>query len=320
MNGPEVPRLEVEVLTAKPRVEKVPRSHVSVELGHLYMEDLVRGQESLRRHFARIKPWADFVRSRYAPPLRVSTCFLVDDYFSAIATPKELVPELIEAAEAEGLVIDYLARESACASVGELSPAELVMAKVIPDPPPGTNGRRPPAQQSGWLTNSQGMNRPEAVTEAMTRLPNWTPPRQNGAQSHSICMDVQLWDNAGGRRRWSCALLAAVWQLLRLGVLRCEGEAILRPDDPPGEYPDRWDDLPPVVRLNERAQPFFAFGTMTVLETRFAEVEAAVRMILSQVVVDPVVSVQIADQAAAQGIELPNDLVRRVSHVFSDGI
>jgi hypothetical protein len=320
VSGPGIPEIEVEVLTAKPRVELVPRSHLSMELGHLYMEDLVRGPESLRRHFATIKPWADFVLSRYGSPHRISTCFLVDDYFSTITTPKELVPELLEAAAAEGLSIDYLARESGCAAVGPVSPAALVMARVVPDPPQGTSGLRPPAHETGWLTNSEGMVRAGGVDEAMAGFRNWEPPRENGAQSHSICMDVQLWDNEDGSRTWSCAFLSAVWQLMRLGLLRHEGKAIVTPGPWAAEYPDHWDDLPSVIRLNERAHPFCAFRTMTVLETRFAGVEAAVRMILSQVVVDPIVSAQVVEQAKAQRIDLPNDLVRRVSHVFSDGV
>jgi hypothetical protein len=75
-----------------------------------------------------------------------------------------------------------------------------------------------------------------------------------------------------------------------------------------------------VIRLAERAQPFYAFRTLTILETRFAQVEAAVRLILSQVAVDPVVGAQTQQQAAAQSVDLPDDIVRRVSHVFSDGI
>jgi hypothetical protein len=312
------PEIEVEVVTARPRVEMVPRSHLSIEIGHLSMEDLLGGPDALRAHFAKIKPWTDFLLARTSGQ-RVSTCFLVDEYFSTIRTPEELIPELVEAAAAEGIVIDYLARESGCAEAGDISPAALVMARIVPDPPQGANGTRPPKHVTGWLTNAEGMAAPQ--TEAM-RGPRWTPPQENGAQAHSICLDVQLWDHPkdGGPRRWSCSFLAAVWQLLRLGLLRHQGKAIVTPDRWKGPYPDRWSELPPVIRLGERAQPFYAFRTMTVLETRFAQVEAAVRLILSQVAVDPVVGAQTQQQAAAQGVDLPDDIVRRVSHVFSDGI
>ncbi|GAA3213835.1 SCO2522 family protein [Actinocorallia longicatena] len=310
------PEIEVEVVTARPRVELVPRSHLSIELGHLYMEDLLH-PERIREHFAKIKPWTDFLLTRHAGQ-RVSTCFLVDEYFSKIRSPAELIPELIEAASAEGIVIDYLARESGCAEAGGVSPASLVMARVVPDPPQGANGSRPPAHETGWLTNAEGMR--TSLNQAMAGR-RWAPPKENGALAHSVCLDVQLWDNPlDGERRWSCAFLSAVWQLLRLGLLRHQGKAIVTPDQWKGPYPDAWSELPAVIKLGERAQPFYAFRTMTVLETRFSDVEAAVRMILGRVAIDPVVAAQVRQQAAAQNVELPDDIVRRVSHVFSDGI
>ncbi|WP_198652868.1 SCO2522 family protein [Actinocorallia populi] len=314
-----IPRLEASVLTDRPRVERVPRSHLSLELGHLYMEDLLSGPDALRRHFARIRPWAEFVLGRYANR-RVSTCFLVDEYFSRIRKPVELIPELLEAAEREGITLDYVARESACADAGQVSPAALVLERVVPDPPPGTDGTRPPVKETGWLTNSEGMAGTREPREAMAGSRGWSPPRQNDARLHSICVDVQLWDEPDGERRWSCAFLAAVWQLLRLGVLRDEGKAIVTPQRWPREkaYPDEWHDLPPVVQLSERAHPFAAFRTMTVLETRFSDVEAAVRLILGQVAVDPVVIGQIREQAGREGIDVPDELVRRVEHVFTD--
>ncbi|MFI0367030.1 SCO2522 family protein [Actinomadura sp. 1N219] len=312
------PELQVDVLTSRPRVELVPRSHLSLELGHLYMEDLQDGPEALRRQFARISPWAGFVRARYTAPRRISTCFLVDDYFSQVASPKELVPELLDAAHGAGLGIDYLVRESACASTGAVSPAELVLGRIVSDPPQGGNGLRPPVHLTGWVSNSRDRLRPDGLDEALaTRA--WRPPEQNGARSHSICMEVQLWDEAGGRRRWSCALLSAVWQLLRLGLLRHEGRPVISPARWTAEYPDRWEDLPPLVQLADDAQPFAAFHTMSVLDTRFADVEAAARTVLDQVAVDPAVAEQTAAHAAAQKIELPGDVVGRISHVFSDG-
>ncbi|MGI5165568.1 SCO2522 family protein [Spirillospora sp. CA-253888] len=313
-----VPELEARTLTDRVRVERVPRSHLSLELGHLYMEDLLAGPEELNRHFARIKPWSDFVAARYASR-RLSTCFLVDEYSSTIRRPAELIPEIMAAVASQGLTLDYLARESACADTGTVAPAALVLERIVPDPPPGTNGLRPPARESGWLTNGQGMARPGEVSEAMAGDRAWTPPRQNDARPHSICMDVQLWDEPDGERRWSCAFLSAVWQLLRLGVLRDEGRAVVVPERWSGPFPQEWDELPPVIRLSERAHPFAAYQTMTLLETRFADVEAAVRLILGQVAVDPVISAQTAEQAAREKVEIADELVRRVAHVFTDG-
>ncbi|MEU5047441.1 hypothetical protein AB0G40_41910, partial [Streptomyces griseorubiginosus] len=35
--------------SAEPRTESLPFSHLSLEIGHLYMEDIVEGPERLRR-------------------------------------------------------------------------------------------------------------------------------------------------------------------------------------------------------------------------------------------------------------------------------
>ena len=40
------------------KVESLALAHVSVELGHLYMEDLAGGVEAVRRTFAAAAPWA----------------------------------------------------------------------------------------------------------------------------------------------------------------------------------------------------------------------------------------------------------------------
>ena len=49
--------------TAEPRTQSVPLAHLSLELGHLYMEDFEAGPERLREHFARVRPWVDAVRA-----------------------------------------------------------------------------------------------------------------------------------------------------------------------------------------------------------------------------------------------------------------
>jgi hypothetical protein len=118
--------------TAEPRTQSVPLAQVSLELGHLYMEDFEAGPERLREHFARVRPWADAVRTAAATrgrQARVSTCFLIDDYFTRFSSPAELVPTLLAEAGRAGLTIDYLARESGCG---------------VAD---GIDGSRPPARE-----------------------------------------------------------------------------------------------------------------------------------------------------------------------------
>ena len=69
------------------------------------------------------------VRARLGREPRISTCFLVDDYFTQFSSPREVLPMLHEAAAAAGLTIDYLAREDAAAADFPLGD-EIVCHKV----------------------------------------------------------------------------------------------------------------------------------------------------------------------------------------------
>ena len=92
---------------AERRVASVPLSHLSIELGHLYMDDFAAGMD-LQQHFAQVVPWVDAARrtcaedlrsrnGKYAqqnrePRTRISTCFLVDDYFTKFSSPAGIIP------------------------------------------------------------------------------------------------------------------------------------------------------------------------------------------------------------------------------------
>ncbi|MEU1260898.1 SCO2522 family protein [Streptomyces cellulosae] len=309
--------------TAEPRTQAVPLSHLSLELGHLYMEDFEAGPEHLRRHFARVRPWAEAARAVAADRAggrraRISTCFLIDDYFTRFASPAEVVPMLLEEAERAGLAVDYLARESACAVSGKVPVAEAVAARIVEEPPPGSYGNRPPAAQTGWLAN--GVRSPTArAPQAMRKAAAWEPPRETAARRHSVFLDVELWNETpDGERLWSCPFLAAVWQLARLGLLRHQGEAVFEPQPHTGAFPDEWDDLPPLVRLGERADPFAAYRTCSVLPGRFLPVEHAVRVILDQTDVDRDALRQAAKRSAGEGVPVPGPVADRVSYVFCE--
>jgi hypothetical protein len=296
-------------------------SHLSIEVGHLYLEDLVRGRARIEELVTATAPWAraataqctDRVGQRRA---RVSTCFMIDDYFGDAGSPREIVPQVLAAADAAGITIDYLARESACASADGVDLASLVLHRLVPDPPRGAHGRRPDVFSSGWLSNGERSPVPEPA-EAMRDDGPWSPPVEHGAKNHSVFVDVQLWDTVDGERRWSCPYLASVWQLLRLGQLRHAGVAVRKPvllalDD----LPERWRDLPPVAQVSPRPAPFFAYRALSVLDSRFIAVEQAVRVILSQVDVGEAVAAQTTDRAAKEGLALPPELVDRMEYVF----
>ncbi|WP_225847978.1 SCO2522 family protein [Streptomyces sp. HPF1205] len=316
--APGTPRVYRET-AAQPRTQAVPLAHVSLELGHLYMEDFEAGPERLAEHFAQVKPWAEALHTAAAVGARrprVSTCFLIDDYFTRFSSPAELVPMVLAQAEKAGLTIDYLARESACAVADGIATAEAVEGRLVDSPPPGSDGSRPPARETGWLANGQ---RSAGTTgrEAMAHVTGWQPPRETAARRHSVFLDVELWDERDGVRTWSCPFLAAVWQLARLGLLRHLGEPVLRPapwaDEP---FPREWADLPPLIRLNPAAAPFSAYRTCSVLPSRFVPVEHAVRVLLDQVEADPEALRQTALRAAGEGLAVPDEIADRISYVF----
>ncbi|WP_214108464.1 SCO2522 family protein [Acrocarpospora catenulata] len=307
-------------VTAERQIKSAPLSHVSVEVGHLYLEDYQLGADRLREQFALVTPWLETVRRDWRARVpggraRVSTCFLIDDCFGRFSTPAEVVPMIRKAADDNGLTIDYLARESACVSADGVPLAKLVADRLVPDPPPDTRGWRRSTSETGWLANGVRSPMPRSG-QAMRGPLRWEPPSQNAKRGHSIFVDVELWKDGPDGRVWSCPFLASVWQLLRLGLLRNEGELPVQPVSAGDAFPADWDELPPVVRLNPAATPFSAYTTMSVLSTRFLQVELAVRTILSQVSVDPEVLGQVQERSADERLRLAEQLVDRVSYVF----
>lgn len=313
--------MDIKEAVAQRRAESVPLSHLSIELGHLYFEEFAGGAEALARYFGRIRPWIEastsILRSRVGSPRpRISTCFMIDDYFTRFSTPAEVLPQLIKAAESQDVTIDYIARESACAVADGVPLAELVLSRIVPDPQPGSTGVRPPVTVTGWLCNGQ---RSPEVTEGQAMAPvtrTWQPPAENGAlNNHSIFVDVQLWDEWDGHRRWSCPYLATIWQLLRLGLLRYDGASVASPV-PVEQLPEEWDRLPPIVQVNPKAQPFSAYSTFSILGQRFLTVEHAVRTILQQVNIEQAVTDQINSRSAAEGMQVPQEIYQRIEYLY----
>jgi hypothetical protein len=328
------PAAEYHEVGSDVRVEAVPLTHLSVEVGHFYAEDLAQETASFDRHFRRIARWVDAVQEIWCDTvpdrrLRMSTCLLIDDCSMPIPAPPVLLPALLNAAENNNLKIDYVARESGCAAGwvdgshgsaesgpdGGISLAELVEARLVDDPPPNTTAAHPPARQTGWLSN--GQRSPVTDRTAAMKAPSvWRPPRENAASKHSIFLDVELWNGAASERRWSCAMLAAVWQLLRLGLLRYHGRAVAVPQSMPDFLPEVWERLPVVTRVNPNAEPFSAYQTLTICAQRYLATEHAVRTVLDRVAVDPAALEQVRQRSSGEGITLPPTLVDRLEYLF----
>jgi hypothetical protein len=296
---------------------------VSIELGHLYMEDFATGPARLAENFRAVSPWVRAVAETTASELaarvrpRLSTCFLIDDYFTRFSSPSVVVPQLIAAAAQHGLTIDYLAREAGCAATADgRELAGLLWSRIVPPPPEGANGSGRDALDSGWLAN--GARSPSRGGEAMAPDTAWVPPSEVDAHRHSIFLDAQLWDGGpSGERRWSCPFLAAVWQCLRLGLLRDGGEPVATPEPwDGGDFPGAWDELPALLRLNPEAAPFTAYRTFSVLGSRFLPIEHTVRLVLGNVAFDAAVLGQAVTRAAGERVGLGRSAADRVAYAF----
>lgn len=307
---------------------EVPLSHLSIEVGHTSMEALLNGEDHIRSQFQRVAPWvtaatASAIIGRASKP-RLSTCFLIDDYFRRNTNPQDILGKLIKIAAECGVSIDYLARESGCYVADGVPLAELVAARLLPEPAPGTNGFRPPTHESGWLSN--GERSPESDPGQAMQTQKWQPPQEFSKRNHSVFLDVELWKEADERvkgegatpRTWSCAFLASVWQLLRLGMLRNYGDAVAEPYAWPSEaeWPEYWDDLPAVIQLNPRAAPFAAYRTVSILPHSYLPIEHAVRVILGHLSLDNVVTCQIAKREAKEGLPASPSIIDRTSYIF----
>ncbi|MFI5779749.1 SCO2522 family protein [Nocardia sp. NPDC051570] len=325
--------------TEQPWIEPVPMSHMSIEVGHFYLNDILGDARHLKSEFRRMAPlvaaFVESARVRFGTDARVSTCYLLDDYFQPDTDAAEALGALLAAADEAGLVIDYLARESGCwqssafvdgVPLGEPIPvAEMVAARIVAEPAPPDTGSRPPTAESGWLCNGRRSSDREPAQAMRGRT--FRPPEEFGRREHSIFLDVQLWSthvtDQGTVTRWSCPFLAAVWHLLRLGMLRYHGASVVdpypwQPDDP---WPRRWHDVPPVVRLNPEAAPFAAYHTLSMLPKRYIAIEHSVRVILDHLDLDDDVVSQIIARGAAEAAPtaVPRKVSERLSHLLLDG-
>ncbi|MBG0559954.1 SCO2522 family protein [Actinoplanes aureus] len=312
--APHRQRVVYREKAAERTAPSVGLSHVSLELGHLYMEDLQdpESESRLAEYFRSVSHWVKATKSmgRWgSTSSRISTCFLIDDYFSRLDDPRVIIKKVVDAAAKSGLEIDYIARESSCAEFGATKLAQQVFDSIVPEPLPGANGSRPPLEKSGWLANGRRSFDPTVVPAMADGT--WHGPEQTAANRHSIFMDVQIKDDL-----WSCSFLASVWQLLRLGVLRPEDKQLTKPVKVRGDYPSAWSDLPPVIKLTDTPNPFCAYRSFSILPTRFMEVEMAARTVLQQVEVDALITADLNARARAESIQLPPEILDRIDYAF----
>jgi hypothetical protein len=247
---------------------------LSVEVGHGYLGDLT--PEAITHMAAVESTWLVPVVERYRRHRRtVSVCVLIDDYFerpTSSLSPGEAVKLIQGAYTSRGLAIDHVVSEAACAeSVGTL------VDRLRPEPQPGDGTQRAPVSKTGWLANGIRAEAPISDRPVAGGRPDLHQadsverlhPEQFRARQHSIFLDVELWSEPSkSDRLWSCPLLAAWWQLIRLGMLR-----------------DSFDvpTVPKGTASGDAVPPLFARRTLTALSPTFLGVEHSVRSILTQV-------------------------------------
>ena len=157
----------------------------------------------------------------------------------------------------------------------------------------------------------------------------WQPAVEYSKRNHSIFLDVELWrdiaepgadhDEVLSHRQYSCPFLAAVWQLVRLGLLRNDGAPALTVSERPAEWPDDWALFPDIVKVNPAAKPFYAYRVFSIMPSHFLGIEHAVRTIVDHFLVDPGVAELLRIRAEEKNVPFPAAVADRVSHHFLDG-
>ncbi|NKY50648.1 SCO2522 family protein [Nocardia vermiculata] len=316
--------------TEQVRIAQVELAHVSIEAGHFYMSDLTNGIEPMRSQFRRVKRLVDLytqeMKDEFGDSARISTCFLIDDYFGSDTNPGEILEKILAVAAEYELRIDYFGREAGCwrsrrfvngQPTEWVELAEMVNTWVVDDPVPATFGASPPDARSGWLCNGWRSSVFEA--KPAMQMSQYRPSKEFGRREHSIFLDVEMWSEVldeAGNKRWSCPFLASIWQLLRLGLIRDQGAPVAQPQPRPATWPDTWDDLPTVVQLEPRAAPFAAYQTLSILPPTYVKIEHAVRTILDHVNIDEELKAQPVVRGAAEGVIIPEQITDRLQHVF----
>jgi len=332
---PRAPEPPAQVFSEHHRgttVKELSLSHLSVEVGHFYMEQLENGEDPIRTQFERARPWLEAAKasaiSGNSKP-RVSTCFLIDDYFQSWPDAPKIMERLLRLSREAGVTIDYVARESACAHRKDgFTVAELLATRLLEEPEPDQDtGGRPPTITSGWLSNGKP-TREATILNAM-EAHTWEAPLEYGKRNHSIYVDVELWrdgaepgadrEEVQSRRLYSCPFLAAVWQLVRLGLLRKDGAPALEVTDFDGEWKAEWSQFPDIIKVNPNAAPFYAYQSLSIMPQDFLPIETAVRNIVNHFVFDQDVMSKLNRRAEQENIVVPGSISERMSHYFLPG-
>jgi len=241
-------------------IESIPfteRAGLSVEAGHFYANAFSSNAEPpLAVRLERVKIWADAAELRLKQETgeEASTVHLIDDY-SCNFKPQRIIRQIIDAAKQSKLRVDYLAREGACVPLAGIVLDQLATTEVF------AKGE----SVAHWFDST--LEAARAGDAEGGRLRFWGEIYYKYAENE-----------------WACAHLAAVLQLLRLGVLHYpdfDKPFLLKNKD---ELPAwrKWDEVPGLIQLNPDAAPFQARETFSILPKAYIGVETLVKKIIAR--------------------------------------
>ena len=234
---------------------------------------------------------------------QVSVVVLIDDYFwtkKYELSREDIADEVVQYSAEKSIPLDFVVYESALAES-----VEMMFSRIAPFPIVGAGSRQVDSvDRSQWLSNGQAGRKLARSTTSprlgMSRTadgPDETLVER--PRPHSLHIDVEMYaDDEDDQRKWACPVLAAWWQLVRLGMLRDnEGNA---------SYPSDTKVISDHGKL-------FAKRTLTALSPDFLEIEAAVRTILCQVNIPQMWQDQLRD---GKPIPKSDEHLSRMSYIF----
>lgn len=274
--------------------------------------DRMDGQ-TIEADAARAKSLIDtYVGTRRAKS--ASVVVLIDDYNrftrprASWDTPEAVQREVVETFERHGVMLDHVVWEGSLADT-----VERMFDLLVPEPRRGDGSRQGSTEEplwqpeTGWLSNGDA-GRPResefgggvlmATDEAAVLSFRSSAP----SYRRSIALDVQLWSDDDGDRVWACPVLAAWWQLVRLGALQHVS----------GEGPQ----MPANTWSRPGGKPLHAIGTITFLTSDYIQVEHAVWNILRQVSLPTDWANSLRDSREQP---LPRAHLERMAYVFTAG-
>ena len=277
-----------------PRQERVD---ISLEVAHIYMSEY--SPALLEGLALELTEWTLPLYSRLHESSTVEVVILIDDYFAPKDMDIEAAGEAIEEVVASsGIPVDRRVLESECVPLAEILAREVIREPREGDGTENRAARSPDDQR--WIRDTDSGSH-ESVGAIVEPVSPWAPKRQKSgrdgatdnvqaknSRSHLIDLAVEMFKEGDGRggEVWSCALLAAAWQMHRLGCPTPGlGDSLLSP----------------------------ANRTMSVISPRFMIVETAVNRILRNLRLDDPLF-----RSLQFGSSMPtnDELVGRIGYLF----